>query len=82
MTSKNDGIDWSAPVKVQAGEGAGLILEIPARVVGHFKIEAGDILSFSCFADGSIEVWPIKKGTYSSLEDEDTKSRIAKEKSK
>jgi antitoxin component of MazEF toxin-antitoxin module len=82
MTSKNDGIDWSAPVKVQAGEGNALIVEIPARVVGQFKIESGDILSFSCFADGSIEVWPIKKGTYSSLEDEDTKSRIAKEKSK
>ena len=82
MTSKNDGIDWSAPVKVRSGKGAGLIVELPARVVGQLKIEAGDIVSFSCFADGSIEVWPIKKGTYSSLEDEDTKNRIAKEKSK
>ena len=38
MTSKNDGIDWSAPVKVRAGKGAGLIVELPARVVGQLKV--------------------------------------------
>ncbi len=82
MTSKNEDIEWSAPVIVRVGKDSTLVVELPPRVVEQFKIEQGDIVSFTCFSSGSIEVWSIKKGTYSSLEDENTKNRIAKEKHK
>ena len=64
-----EGIEWSAPVVVEtAGEGT-LKVALPAQVIERLEIAQGDVLSFTAFAGGGIEVWSIKKSPYASLDD-------------
>lgn len=63
------GIDWSVPTLIKAGEDGGLVVEIPEKAVGALGISEGDVLCFTGFENGTVEVWPVKKGTYSSLDD-------------
>ena len=62
------GIRWSAPVLVKKAP-AGLTVVVPDRVVEALTLGPGDVLNFTELPDGSIEVWMVKKGTYSSLGD-------------
>ena len=64
-----DGIEWSAPVVVQQGAKGKLMIEIPKRALSRLGVKAGDVVSYTAFANGGIEVWSIKKSTYSSLAD-------------
>ena len=63
------GIDWSAPSLIKVGENGGLQLEIPEKAVKGLDLTEGDVLCFTGFENGTVEVWPVKKGTYSSLDD-------------
>ena len=63
------GIDWSVPVRIKAADGGGLQVEIPEKAIKGLGISEGDVLCFTGFENGTVEVWPVKKGTYSSLDD-------------
>ncbi|MDC0033135.1 hypothetical protein OAJ57_01060 [Alphaproteobacteria bacterium] len=63
------GIDWSVPVRIQATDSGGLRVEIPQKAIKGLSIVEGDVLCFTGFENGTVEVWPVKKGTYSSLDD-------------
>ena len=63
------GIDWSVPVRIKAVDGGGLQVEIPEKAIKGLGISEGDVLCFTSFENGTVEVWPVKKGTYSSLDD-------------
>ena len=63
------GIDWSVPVLIEKTEEGGLRVEIPEKAVKGLAGEEGDVLCFTGFENGTVEVWPVKKGTYSSLDD-------------
>ncbi|MBT5459847.1 MAG: hypothetical protein HOK82_24895 [Rhodospirillaceae bacterium] len=63
------GIDWSVPVLIEKTEAGGLRVEIPEKAVKGLAIGEGDVLCFTGFENGTVEVWPVKKGTYSSLDD-------------
>ena len=63
------GIDWSAPVLIKAADGGGLQVEIPEKAINGLGISEGDVLCFTGFENGTVEIWPVKKGTYSSLDD-------------
>lgn len=63
------GIDWSVPVRIKAVDGGGLQVEIPEKAIKGLGISEGDVLCFTGFENGTVEVWPVKKGTYSSLDD-------------
>ena len=63
------GIDWSVPVLIKTADDGGLQVEIPEKAVTGLSISEGDVLCFTGFEDGTVEVWPVKKGTYSSLDD-------------
>jgi len=63
------GIDWSAPVLIKATDEGGLRVDIPEKAVNGLKLTEGDVLCFTGFEDGTVEVWPVRKGTYSSLDD-------------
>jgi len=63
------GIDWSVPVRIKAVDGGGLQVEIPVKAIKGLGISAGDVLCFTGFENGTVEVWSVKKGTYSSLDD-------------
>lgn len=63
------GIDWSVPVLVEAAEDGTLRVEIPEKVARALTLGIEDVLCFTGFDDGSVEVWSVKKGEYSSLDD-------------
>jgi len=70
------GIEWSEPVVVErAGDGA-LSVKLPAKAVARLGVGEGDVVSFTAFHNGAIEVWSIKKSTYSSLGDEAAAARL------
>lgn len=62
------GIKWSAPVLVRK-EGKALAVTLPEKVVATLKLGVGDVLNFTELPDGGIEVWMVKKSSYSSLDD-------------
>jgi len=64
-----EGIEWSAPVVVQKGAKGKLVIEIPKQALARLGVKAGDVVSYTAFANGGIEVWSIKKSPYSSLAD-------------
>jgi len=78
------GIDWSVPVLIKAADGGGLRVDIPEKAIKGLGIAAGDVLCFTGFENGTVEIWPVKKGTYSSLDDSGAAAqameRAAKEK--
>jgi WD40 repeat protein len=63
-------IEWSQPVKVVADDDGGLTVSIPEGAVEALRLSTGDVLCFTGFDNGTVEIWSVKKGTYSSLDDE------------
>ena len=53
---------------IEATDG-GLRVDIPEKAVKGLGLSEGDVLCFTGFENGTVEVWPVKKGTYSSLDD-------------
>ncbi len=70
--SEPKGIKWSAPVLIRQS-GAELTVTVPPQVVKALGAGPGDVLNFTELPEGSIEVWLVKKGQYSSLADMDEK---------
>lgn len=68
MKNQPRGIKWSAPVLIKK-QGSDLIVVVPAQVSSSLDAKAGDVLNFTQLPDGSVQVWRVKKGTYSSLDD-------------
>lgn len=66
--SEPKGIKWSAPVLIRQS-GVELTVTVPPQVVKALGAAAGDVLNFTELPEGSIEVWLVKKGHYSSLAD-------------
>jgi hypothetical protein len=64
-----DGIEWSVPVVVQKGARGKLTIEIPKQAASRLGVKPGDVVSYTAFANGGIEVWSIKKSPYTSLAD-------------
>jgi antitoxin component of MazEF toxin-antitoxin module len=64
------GIKWSAPVLIRR-DGADLVVVIPKPAAEALKAAPGDVLNFTELPDGSVQVWTVKKSTYSSLADMD-----------
>ncbi len=63
------GIDWSVPVLIEAAEEGGLCIRIPEKLARTLTLRADDVLCFTGFEGGTVEVWSVKKGEYSSLDD-------------
>jgi antitoxin component of MazEF toxin-antitoxin module len=71
------GIKWSAPVLIRR-DGADLVVVIPKPAAEALKATPGDVLNFTELPDGSVQVWTVKKSTYSSLADMDRARAPAK----
>lgn len=84
MKNQPRGIKWSAPVLIRK-QGSDLVVVVPPQVSGSLDAKAGDVLNFTQLPDGSVQVWRVKKGTYSSLDDfgaeKNAPARPAKKKS-
>ena len=74
-----EGIDWSVPVLVQKGEDGKLMIELPPQAIERLAVEEGDVVSYTAFFNGGIEVWSIKKSPYTSLDDAEVAEKVAKE---
>ena len=62
-------IEWSVPVSVDAGDDGALCVVLPDKAARGLGVEAGDVLCFTGFANGTVEIWSVKKSPYSALDD-------------
>ena len=72
-----EGIEWSAPVVVERSGDGTLTVKLPPKAVARLGVGEGDVVSFTAFRNGGIEVWSIKKSSYSSLGDAEVAARLA-----
>ena len=64
----SQGIEWSVPVKVEKGAAGRLMVAIPAQAIERLGVGVGDVVCYTAFASGGIEVWSVKKSPYTSLD--------------
>jgi len=64
MTS---GIDWSTAVAVEQRDGR-LWAPIPPQLAEQLNIGAGDVLCYTAFDSGIVEVWSVRRNPYQTLE--------------
>lgn len=67
----SDGIEFSVAVALTADAEGRLSAEVPAQVSERLGISAGDVLCWTGFVGGGVEVWSVPKSPYMSLGDED-----------
>ncbi len=68
-----EGIEFSAAVALTAGPDGGLLAEVPRQVAERLGAGAGDVLCWTGFESGTVEVWSVKKSPYASLGSEEPK---------
>lgn len=66
----SEGIEFSVPVALSGGEDGRLIAEVPRQVAERLAIGPGDILCWTGFVSGPVEVWSVQKSPYASLDSE------------
>ena len=66
-----DGIEFSAAVALTAGADGRLLAEVPRQVAERLGAGPGDVLCWTGFKSGTIEVWSVKKSPYASLGSEE-----------
>ena len=64
-------IEFSAAVALTAGPDGGLQAAVPHQVAERLGVSAGDVLCWTGFESGTIEVWSVKKSPYASLGSDD-----------
>jgi len=64
MTS---GIDWSTAVAVEQRDGR-LWAPIPPQLAEQLNIGVGDVLCYTAFDSGIVEVWSVRRNPYQTLE--------------
>lgn len=62
-------IEWSVAGGIRADESGGLATTVPDQVSEALGISDGDVLCWTGFVDGTVEVWSVAKSPYSSLDD-------------
>lgn len=60
-------IEWSVAVEVKTSDKGKITVKVPPQVAETFKIGDGDVLCWTGFADGTVEVWAVPKSPYSTL---------------
>ena len=69
----SEGIEFSAAVAVTADAEGRLSAEVPAQVSERLGVSAGDVLCWTGFIGGAVEVWSVPKSPYASLDHEERK---------
>ena len=64
MTS---GIDWSAAVAIEQRDGR-LWVTVPPQLARQLGVGEGDVLCYTAFENGTVEVWSVRKNPYETLE--------------
>lgn len=67
----NKAIEFSVAVALTTDASGRLVAEVPSQVASRIAAGPGDVLCWTGFLDGPVEVWSVKKSPYASLEAED-----------
>jgi len=62
----SDGMKFSVAVLLH-GQDGNLIAKVPPEVAEQLGVDEGDVLCWTGFENGPVEVWSVKKSPYSSL---------------
>lgn len=65
--AKKPGIDWSAAVPIERRDGR-LWVPVPPQLAGQLAVGERDVLCFTAFENGTVEVWSVKKNPYETLD--------------
>jgi hypothetical protein len=63
----NPGIDWSTAVGIERRDGR-LWVAVPPQLARHLEVGEGDVLCYTAFENGVVEVWSVRKNPYATLE--------------
>jgi len=61
------GIEWSTAVAIERRDGR-LWAPIPPQLAGQLHVGEGDVLCYTAFEGGAVEVWSVRKNPYERLE--------------
>jgi hypothetical protein len=61
------GIDWSTAVPIEARDGR-LWAPVPPQLARHLAVGPGDVLCYTAFENGTVEVWSVRRNPYQTLE--------------
>ena len=61
------GIEWSAAVPIEKRDGS-LWAPVPPQLAQQLAVGEGDVLCFTAFENGTVEVWSVRKNPYERLE--------------
>jgi hypothetical protein len=64
----SEGIEFSVAVALTADADGRVVAEVPAQVTERLGVTAGDVLCWTGFFDGDIEVWSVPRSPYASLD--------------
>lgn len=64
----SEGIEFSVAVAVTADAEGRLSAVVPAQVSERLGMSAGDVLCWTAFFAGPVEVWSVPKSPYASLD--------------
>jgi hypothetical protein len=63
-----EGIEFSVAVALTASDDGRLQAEVPRQVAERLGAGPGDVLCWTGFESGTVEVWSVKKSPYASLD--------------
>jgi hypothetical protein len=61
------GIDWSTAVAIEDRDGR-LWAPVPPQLAERLGVGGGDVLCYTAFESGPVEVWSVKKNPYQTLD--------------
>jgi hypothetical protein len=64
----SEGIEFSVAVALTSDADGRVVAEVPAQVTERLGVSAGDVLRWTGFSGGDIEVWSVPRSPYASLD--------------
>jgi hypothetical protein len=61
------GIDWSTAVAIEQRDGR-LWVPLPPQLARQLAVGEGDVLCYTAFENGTVEVWSVRKNPYETLD--------------
>jgi hypothetical protein len=60
-------VTWSTAVMIEERDGR-LVVPLPPQLAAQLAVGAGDVLCYTAFANGTVEVWSVRKNPYETLD--------------
>ncbi len=61
------GVEWSTAVAIEQRDGR-LFVAVPPQLARQLEVGEGDVLCYTAFENGTVEVWSVRKNPYETLE--------------